>query len=73
MRVHLKLIGLAARHRLPAVYFGRVGVDAGGLISYGPSPDISHLISASGRRISESCFARTTSCRFEERPDADRV
>jgi len=37
------------------------------------SPDISHLISASGRRISESCFARTTSCRFEERPDADRV
>ena len=38
-----------------------------------PSPDISHLISASGRRISESCFARTTSCRFEERPDADRV
>jgi putative ABC transport system substrate-binding protein len=37
-RVHLKLIiGLAARHRLPAVYFGRVAVDAGGLISYGPS------------------------------------
>jgi putative ABC transport system substrate-binding protein len=37
-RVHLKLIiGLAARHRLPAVYFGRVMVDAGGLISYGPS------------------------------------
>jgi putative tryptophan/tyrosine transport system substrate-binding protein len=36
-RVHLKLIiGLAARHRLPAVYFGRVAVDAGGLISYGP-------------------------------------
>jgi putative tryptophan/tyrosine transport system substrate-binding protein len=37
-RVHLKLIiVLAARHRLPAVYFGRVAVDAGGLISYGPS------------------------------------
>jgi len=37
-RVHHKLIiGLAARHRLPAVYFGRLYVDAGGLISYGPS------------------------------------
>jgi putative ABC transport system substrate-binding protein len=37
-RVHLKLIiGLAARYQLPAVYFGRVMVDAGGLISYGPS------------------------------------
>jgi putative tryptophan/tyrosine transport system substrate-binding protein len=31
------IIGLAARHLLPAVYFGRVAVDAGGLISYGPS------------------------------------
>ena len=37
-RVHLKLIiGLADQYRLPAVYFGRVAVDAGGLISYGPS------------------------------------
>jgi putative ABC transport system substrate-binding protein len=37
-RVHLKLIiGLAARHLLPAVYSGRLFVDAGGLISYGPS------------------------------------
>ena len=31
------IIELAARHRLAAVYFGRVFVDAGGLISYGPS------------------------------------
>jgi len=38
VRVHRELIiGLAARHRLAAVYFGRVFVDAGGLISYGPS------------------------------------
>jgi putative ABC transport system substrate-binding protein len=29
------IIGLAARHRLPAVYTARVFVDAGGLISYG--------------------------------------
>src|SRR5262245_54184413 len=30
------IIGLAARHRLPAVYFNRLFVEAGGLISYGP-------------------------------------
>jgi putative ABC transport system substrate-binding protein len=29
------IISLAARHKLPAVYFGRVFVRAGGLISYG--------------------------------------
>ena len=35
--VHRRLIiGLAARHRLPAVYFGRHFVTGGGLISYGP-------------------------------------
>ena len=30
------LIELAARHRLPAVYFERTFVASGGLISYGP-------------------------------------
>jgi putative ABC transport system substrate-binding protein len=30
------IIGLAARHRLPAVYSFRLFVDTGGLISYGP-------------------------------------
>ena len=35
--VHRELIvTLAARHRLPAVYFDRMFVNAGGLISYGP-------------------------------------
>jgi len=35
--VHRNLIvGLAARHKLPAVYFDRSYVAAGGLISYGP-------------------------------------
>ena len=37
--VHRELIiTLAARHRLPAVYFARYFVIGGGLISYGPDP-----------------------------------
>jgi putative tryptophan/tyrosine transport system substrate-binding protein len=36
--VHRDLIvKLAARHKLPAVYFGRIFVSSGGLISYGPN------------------------------------
>src|SRR6266571_4939909 len=37
------------------------------------SPDFSHYLGASGRRISESRCAAATLARFEERPDADRV
>jgi hypothetical protein len=37
------------------------------------NPDISHYLSASRRRISESRCATATFERFEERPDADRV
>jgi putative tryptophan/tyrosine transport system substrate-binding protein len=29
------ILGLAARHKLPAVYYRRLFVDSGGLISYG--------------------------------------
>ncbi len=37
--VHQELIvALAARHRLPAVYYYRYFVAAGGLVSYGPDP-----------------------------------
>jgi putative tryptophan/tyrosine transport system substrate-binding protein len=36
-----RLVDLAAKHRLPAVYPWRDGVDAGGLMSYGPNgPDL---------------------------------
>jgi putative ABC transport system substrate-binding protein len=36
--VHRDLIvTLAARHKLPAVYFGRIFVTSGGLICYGPN------------------------------------
>ena len=37
-REHRRLVELAARHRLPAVYPSKDFVDAGGLMSYGPSP-----------------------------------
>jgi putative tryptophan/tyrosine transport system substrate-binding protein len=36
-----RIVDLAAKHRLPAIYYGRWWVQAGGLMSYGPSgPDM---------------------------------
>jgi putative ABC transport system substrate-binding protein len=44
---HSKLIvTLAARHRLPAVYFARFSVAGGGLISYGPDLIDQHRLAA---------------------------
>ena len=34
-----RLVDLAAKHRLPALYFWRGFVDAGGLMAYGPHGD----------------------------------
>ena len=39
---HARVAGLAAHHRLPAMYFGRGFVEAGGLMSYGPSNPAMH-------------------------------
>jgi putative ABC transport system substrate-binding protein len=32
------IVALAARHRLPTIYYYRYFVTAGGLVSYGPDP-----------------------------------
>jgi putative ABC transport system substrate-binding protein len=32
-----RIVAIAARHRLPAVYFNRIFVEAGGLVSYAPN------------------------------------
>ena len=46
--VHRELIiALAARHKLPAVYWERFFVAAGGLVSYGPD-QIDHFRGAAG-------------------------
>ena len=48
VRVHRELIlGLAARHRLPAVYSDGIFVAAGGLVSYGPDR-VDHFRRAAG-------------------------
>jgi putative tryptophan/tyrosine transport system substrate-binding protein len=47
-----QLAGLAARHRLPAIYIAREIVDAGGLMSYGPNfLDSIHLTGTYAGRI----------------------
>jgi putative ABC transport system substrate-binding protein len=43
---HDLIVTLAARHKLPAVYFGRFIVAAGGLISYGPDLVDQHRLAA---------------------------
>jgi putative ABC transport system substrate-binding protein len=45
--VHRELIiTLAARHKLPAIYFQRFFVNTGGLVSYAPDPIDSHRLAA---------------------------
>jgi putative ABC transport system substrate-binding protein len=45
------IITLAARHKLPAVYWDRIFVAAGGLMSYGPNLiDVVHVAATSVKR-----------------------
>jgi putative ABC transport system substrate-binding protein len=41
------IIALAARHRLPTIYFSRLFVDNGGLVSYGPKARDAYVQAAS--------------------------
>jgi putative ABC transport system substrate-binding protein len=63
------IINLAARHKLPAVYWERLFVTAGGLISYGPISSTS-----SGRRpamsIASSRARSHPICRSSSRPSS---
>jgi putative tryptophan/tyrosine transport system substrate-binding protein len=61
------IITLAARQRLPAVYFQRFFVTSGGLISYGPDPIDPHR-----RAATSIAFLRARSrptCRCRHRPN----
>ena len=61
------IITLAARHQLPAVYFDRYFVAAGGLISYGP--DLSTSTGARPATSIASSRARSQpTCRCRRRP-----
>ena len=61
------IVTLAARHKLPAVYFDRVFVAAGGLISYGP--DTSTSTGARPAMSIASSRARSQpTCRCRRRP-----
>ena len=67
--VHRDLIvTLAARHKLPAVYYERFFVTGGGLISYGPD-----LVDHTGRRpatsIASSRARSLPTCRYRHRPN----
>src|SRR4029078_12493485 len=54
------IIALAVRHKLPAVYWERFFVTAGGLMSYGPDlVDNYHRADGYGHRISQGEEAET--------------
>ena len=66
--VHRNLIvTLAARHKLPAVYYERYFAAAGGLISYGPAIS-SSTASPPATSIASSRARNRPTCRYRRRP-----
>ncbi len=61
------IITLAARHKLPAVYFERFFVTGGGLISYGPD-SIDQYRRAAATSIASSRARSRPTCRCRRRP-----
>ena len=68
-------LGIDAQRAAIARFLSRTVSSAAGIRvgGFAISPDISPRIGASGRRISESCCARTTFNWCRNNPDADRV
>ena len=62
------IITLAARHKLPAVYFERSFVAAGGLISYGPDHDRPVSGARPATSIASSRARSRPTCRCRRRP-----
>jgi putative tryptophan/tyrosine transport system substrate-binding protein len=62
------IIALAARHKLPTIYYYRIFVSAGGLVSYGPDPHNQYRLAASyvdrilkGEKPADRCRRRPSS------------
>ena len=66
------IVSLAARHKLPAVYFHRDFVSGGGLISYGA--DFTEMYRRAASYVDRILRARSpATCRYKRRPNIELV